>query len=271
MPRSLGPDDRSRWRSARLVVSVLEPCHLRWFLGMAYGPSRLRDGPALQKQVRSGVYRLLAEVGHPLLRRGGDALASLNTPAASFPTTSFGKPAQLASWSPESIASGGSCQETTGSASEIAEVDPTSVRRGSQARCQVQGLIDQGCIRSGLLTHITQNRPLGARRDDRVGDAIDPYFGPATIASFFAQQGHQRVYPIRTRKLAETRGNHAGFCRHKSIIPASATGCHCMSVLIELHERPQIRSTAPPQSSTASWSLSSPSASSSPSPSSEPT
>jgi hypothetical protein len=138
------------------------------------------------------------------------------------------KPALPARWSPESVANGRSCQETPGSASEIAEVYPTSVGSGSQPRCQVQGLIDQGRIRSSVLTHITQNRPLGARCDDRIGDAIDPYFGPATIAAFFAQQGLQRVYPISTRKLAETQGNHAGVWRHNRSsqpAPQDVTAC----------------------------------------------
>jgi len=115
---------------------------------------------------------------------------------------------------PQLVATGGSCQETPGSASEIAEVDAAGVRGVSQARRQVQRLIDQRCIRSGVLTHIAQNRPLGARRDDRVGDAIDPYPGPATVAAIFAQQGRQGIYPIGTYKLAETQRNHAGFCRH---------------------------------------------------------
>src|SRR5665647_2591154 len=60
--------------------------------------------PALWKRAASGVYRLLGEVGHSLLRRGGDALASLNIPAAALPTTSFGRPAPPVPWSPESIA-----------------------------------------------------------------------------------------------------------------------------------------------------------------------
>ena len=114
----------------------------------------------------------------------------------------------------ELLATGGGRQETPGSASEITEVDSAGVGGGGQARGQVQGLIHQGCIRSRLLTHVAQNRPLGARRDDRVGDAIDPYPGPATVAAIFAQQGRQGVYPIGTYELAETQRNHAGFCRH---------------------------------------------------------
>jgi len=82
------------------------------------------------------------------------------------PKQSTGPPLVAAStptaWSPESVANSSCCQETPGSASEVAEVDPTSVCSGSQTRCQIQGLIDQGCICSGVLTHITQNRPLGA-------------------------------------------------------------------------------------------------------------
>ena len=114
---------RIRLRSSTAeMVSVLEPFHLR----------SLAPGPL----VASGVWRLptarrsrsFAAAG---LRRGGDALASLNIPAAALPTTSFGRPAPPVPWSPESIANSSSGQETPGSASEIAEVDPTSVRSGS--------------------------------------------------------------------------------------------------------------------------------------------
>src|ERR1019366_1707267 len=92
-----------------------------------------------------GIQEELGSGGNTQTRTDSPPLAKASAPAL---------------WGPESVANGSSCQETPGSASEIAEVDPTSVRSGSQPRRQVQGLIDQGCIRSDVLAHITQNRRL---------------------------------------------------------------------------------------------------------------
>ena len=67
------------------------------------------------------------------------------------------------------IAPGGGRQQSAGSASKIIEIDPTSLRRGGESRCQIQCLIDQGRLgRDGLLAHVTQDRHLGACGDDRI-------------------------------------------------------------------------------------------------------
>jgi hypothetical protein len=96
-----------------------------------------------------------------------------------------------------SIAPGSSREQSAGSASKIIEIDPTSLRRGSEPRCQIQCLIDQGSLcRDGLLTHVTQDRRLGARRDDRIFDALDPYLGSVAIPSFLPEQRLQRVNAV---------------------------------------------------------------------------
>ena len=87
-------------------------------------------------------------------------MAAISPPVlrtAALPTTTFGKPAPrpcppnydhlrqagAPPVPPELVVKRGTARRRLESGSEIAEVDPTSVRGGSQARRQIQGLIDQ--------------------------------------------------------------------------------------------------------------------------------
>jgi len=81
-----------------------------------------------------------------------------------------------------------------GSTSKIIEVNATSLRCSSQPRCQIQGLINQRRLRRDrLLAHVTQNRHLGARGDDRILDALDPNPGSVAIPPFLPVQRLKRI------------------------------------------------------------------------------
>ena len=81
-----------------------------------------------------------------------------------------------------------------GSTPKIVEIDAAGLRRRREPRCQIQSLIDQRRLsRSRLLTHVTQNRHLGARGDDRILDALDPYLGAVAITPFIPDQRLKRI------------------------------------------------------------------------------
>ena len=95
---------------------------------------------------------------------------------AALPTTTFGKPAPrpcppnydhlrqagAPPVPPELVVKRGTARRRLESGSEIAEVDPTSVRGGSQARRQIQGLIDQSAPQQRLDPYHAEIAPLVA-------------------------------------------------------------------------------------------------------------
>ena len=99
-----------------------------------------------------------------------------------------------------------------GSTSKIVEIDAAGLRRRREPRGQIQSLIDQRRLSRGrLLTHVTQNRHLGARGDDRILDALDPDSRSVTIPPFVPEQGLKRVDVIGSRELAEAERDHPRF------------------------------------------------------------
>ena len=96
-----------------------------------------------------------------------------------------------------SIALGGRGKQSAGSASKIVEINPTGLCRGSEPGCQIQCLVNQGRLRrDGLLSHVTQNRHLGAGGDDGIFDAIDPDLGSVAIPALVSKQRLQRVNAV---------------------------------------------------------------------------
>ena len=66
-----------------------------------------------------------------------------------------------------------------------------------------------------------QDRPLGARGDDRLGHALDPDAGAATAAPVLPHDRLERVDPVGARVLAEAEEDHAVRVCHGRIIAAA--------------------------------------------------
>ena len=60
-----------------------------------------------------------------------------------------------------------------------------------------------------LLSHVVQDRPLGAGGDDRIGDALDPDERPLAAAAAVAGDRLERVDPVGAGVLAEAEEDHA--------------------------------------------------------------
>ena len=105
-------------------------------------------------------------------------------------------------------------------------------RRGPARRLSHDALgerervVDELDVRRRLLAHLGEDRPLGARRDDRLGDALDPDPRPAAVAALVAAERLERVDLVGARVLAEAEEDHRGAVGHRSIIagrPGEAT------------------------------------------------
>src|SRR5215208_583107 len=84
---------------------------------------------------------------------------------------------------------------------------------------------------SGL--HIDQDGPLGARRDDRLGEPVDVHVGASSVLALGSLQRHERVDAIRPDVLAVAERNHAGVAlghaRPYGVRAASRSTCRTAS------------------------------------------
>ena len=114
----------------------------------------------------------------------------------------------------------GRLEQLAGAAAEIGEVDAAAGGVVGQPLGERERLVEQRRARCRLLPHVVQDRPLGARGDDRVGDALDPDERPLAAAAAVAGDRLERVDPVGARVLAEAEEDHPPV--HAAIISASA-------------------------------------------------
>ena len=79
-----------------------------------------------------------------------------------------------------------------------------------------------------VLAHLVQDRPLGARGDDRVGDALDPDARPAAAAAVGGVDRLERVDLVGARVLAEAEEDHPGRAVRHLVIMHPSVGSRAM-------------------------------------------
>ena len=109
-----------------------------------------------------------------------------------------------------------------GPPAEIAEVDAAGLGRRGQPLGEVERLVDDDRLRGRVLAHVVEDRALGAGRDDRVGDALDPHPGAAAVAALVAADRLEGEDPVGPGVLPEAKEHHARLSGHDGII---AGGC----------------------------------------------
>jgi hypothetical protein len=69
-----------------------------------------------------------------------------------------------------------------------------------------------------VMAHVVQDRPLGARGDDRIGNAFDPDTGAAAVTALALSERLEGVDLVGARVLAEAEEDHPSRSRHARII-----------------------------------------------------
>src|SRR5262245_28217348 len=101
-------------------------------------------------------------------------------------------------------------EQLPGSAVEIGEVDASLARVLDDALGELYGVVedlDAACVAD---THLAEDRALGARSDDGLGDPLDPDARPTAVTAVAAGQRLERVDLVRARELAEPEEDHLG-------------------------------------------------------------
>ena len=92
---------------------------------------------------------------------------------------------------------------------EIGEVDATRLCLLGEALGEIERLVhDLGTGPRVARPHLEQDRALGARRDDRIGHALDPHARSATVPALALAQWLERVDLVRARVFSETEEDH---------------------------------------------------------------
>jgi hypothetical protein len=102
-------------------------------------------------------------------------------------------------------------EELARATAEVGEVDAALLGVVREPLGERQRLVEDRRARSGLLAHVVEDRPLGARGHERVGDPLDPHERPLPAAARVAGDRLERVDPVGTHPLAEAEEDH---CRH---------------------------------------------------------
>ena len=122
-------------------------------------------------------------------------------------------------------------------AAEIGEVD-TAGGASSASRSASESASSSSGDPRRVVAHVVQDRPLGARGDDRIGDALDPDESALAAAAVVAGDRLERVDPVRARVLAEAEEDHA-------------RAVHAVSIQ---QRRAELGQLAAERSATRSWS-----------------
>src|SRR5262249_29950522 len=86
---------------------------------------------------------------------------------------------------------------------EVAQVDLALRARPGEPRRQRQGVVEDRRAGPGLLAHLGEDRPLGARGDDRLGNPLDPHARAPAAAAVARLERLERVDLVRARVLPE--------------------------------------------------------------------
>src|SRR3954467_2638508 len=107
------------------------------------------------------------------------------------------------------------CERGPGAPGGVPEVDPLGLRLPDEPFGEVDSLVDELRPDAGdALPHVEQDRPLGTRRDDRVGYTLDPDARAPTVPALAVAERLERVDLVRARVLAEPEEPHPRRVRH---------------------------------------------------------
>src|SRR5207248_6547459 len=79
-------------------------------------------------------------------------------------------------------------------------------------------VVEERLAECGVLTHVGEDRPLGARRDDRLRDPLDPDERAAAVPAAVVADRLDRVDLVGAGVLAEAEEDHPVAVRHVGII-----------------------------------------------------
>src|SRR5437763_1334591 len=139
---------------------------------------------------------------------GSAALTTSPTPVAAIPACVTSR----------SRRAGGGGEHVARAAAEVGEIDAAALGLLGDPLRKRERLVEHRRADLRLLAHVVQDRALGAGRDDRLGDTLDPDAGAAPAAPVVAHDRLERVDPVGARVLAEAEKDHAGCVRHVRII-----------------------------------------------------
>ena len=94
------------------------------------------------------------------------------------------------------------------SPAEILEVDAPFLRSRGEPLGEIERLVEHGGALARVHSHVVQDRPLGPRGDQRLGDPLDPDPRPPA-AALVAEERLQRVDLVGAGVLAEAEKDHS--------------------------------------------------------------
>src|SRR5205823_2553664 len=83
----------------------------------------------------------------------------------------------------------GGLEQATRTAAQVVQVDPALLGLLCDPLGQVEGLVHERRACARVVTHVVQDRPLGARGDDRLVNAFDPDAGSAAVSTLALSEG----------------------------------------------------------------------------------
>ncbi len=92
---------------------------------------------------------------------------------------------------------------------EVGEVDTAAGGILGEPLGKRESLVEERRAAGVRLTHVVEDRPLGARGDDRIRDAVDPDKRALPAAAVVARDRLQRIDPVGSRVFAEAEENHS--------------------------------------------------------------
>src|SRR5438132_4593833 len=118
------------------------------------------------------------------------------------------------------VVRGGACLEQAPRApAEVGEVDAARLRLLGETLREIERLLDDRRAADRVVAHVVEDRALGTRGDDRVGNPFDPDPRATPVAALALPERLERVDLVRPCVLAEAEEDHPRRFCHEVIIP----------------------------------------------------